>query len=212
VVFPGAAGGTNWGSAAFDAGTQTLFLNTTRLAYEVRLVPRERFEEERARAKAGGDPTMECAPQRGTPYAMCRAPILSPFMIPCNPPPWGALAAVDLAAGTLRWESTLGTTRDLAPVPVPLAWGTPNMGGPIVTAGGVVFIGAAMDDYLRAFDARSGAELWKGRLPAGGQATPMTYKLRPDGRQYVVIAAGGHGKMGSRLGDTLVAFALPGRR
>lgn len=209
VVFPGAAGGTNWGSAAFDAETQTLFLNTTRLAYEVRLVPRERFEEEKARAKASGDPTMECAPQRGTPYAMCRAPILSPFMVPCNPPPWGALAAVDLAAGALRWESTLGTTRDLAPVPVALAWGTPNMGGPIVTAGGVVFIGAAMDDYLRAFDARSGAELWKGRLPAGGQATPMTYKLRSDGKQYVVIAAGGHGKMGSRLGDTLVAFALP---
>jgi quinoprotein glucose dehydrogenase len=211
LVFPGAAGGTNWGSVAFDPTTQRLYANTTRLAYEIGLVPRDRFEAERARAKQeDGDPTLEFAPQAGTPYGMRRRPLLSPFMIPCNPPPWGTLASVDLAAGTLRWESALGTTRDLAPVPIGLAWGTPNMGGPIVTAGGVVFIGAAMDDYLRAFDAESGEELWKGRLPAGGQATPMTYKLPgPTGRQLVVIAAGGHGKMGSKLGDSLVAFALP---
>jgi quinoprotein glucose dehydrogenase len=99
------------------------------------------------------------------------------------------LTALDLNSGTIRWESVLGTVRDLAPLPIPPAWGTPSFGGPIVTAGGVVFIGAAMDDYLRAFDAASGAELWKGRLPAGGQATPMTCLWR--GRQYVVIAAGG---------------------
>jgi quinoprotein glucose dehydrogenase len=83
------------------------------------------------------------------------------------------------------------------------------MGGPIITASGLVFIGAAMDYYLRAFDLETGEELWKGRLPTGGQATPMTYRLREDGRQYVVIAAGGHGRMGVTLGDSVVAFALP---
>jgi quinoprotein glucose dehydrogenase len=101
----------------------------------------------------------------------------------------------------------LGTVRDLAPLPLPIKWGTPNLGGPIVTAGGLVFIGAAMDDYLRAFDAATGRELWKGRLPAGGQATPMSYVWQ--GRQYVVIAAGGHARVGTRLGDSIVAFALP---
>jgi quinoprotein glucose dehydrogenase len=140
---------------------------------------------------------------------MIRDVVLSPLGVPCNPPPWGQLHAIDLSTGTIRWQVTLGTTRDLAPVPIPIGWGTPNMGGPIITASGLVFIGAAMDDYLRAFDLESGAELWKGRLPAGGQATPMTYRLGEDRRQYVVIAAGGHGKMGTRLGDALVAFALP---
>jgi quinoprotein glucose dehydrogenase len=100
----------------------------------------------------------------------------------------------------------LGTVRDLAPVPLPLKFGTPNLGGPVATAGGVLFIAAAMDDYLRAFDQRTGAELWKGRLPAGGQATPITYAWR--GRQYVAIAAGGSARMGTRLGDSLVAYAL----
>jgi quinoprotein glucose dehydrogenase len=103
----------------------------------------------------------------------------------------------------------LGTIRDIAPVPIPWTIGVPNLGGPLVTASGLVFIAAAMDDYLRAFDLDSGRELWRGRLPAGGQATPMTYRLRPDSRQYVVIAAGGHGRAGTRLGDALVAFALP---
>jgi len=103
----------------------------------------------------------------------------------------------------------LGTTSDLAPFGIGIPWGTPNMGGAIVTAGGVVFIGAAMDSRLRAFDVRSGEELWSGRLPAGGQATPMTYRLRDDGKQYVVIAAGGHGSMGTRPGDSVIAYALP---
>jgi quinoprotein glucose dehydrogenase len=103
----------------------------------------------------------------------------------------------------------LGTTADLFPNSPRVINGTPNLGGAIVTAGGLVFIGAAMDDYLRAFDIDTGAELWKGRLPAGGQATPMTYRVRPDGKQFVVIAAGGHGKLGTKLGDSRIAFTLP---
>jgi quinoprotein glucose dehydrogenase len=135
--------------------------------------------------------------------------LVSPWDIPCTPPPWGKLVAINLDEGSVRWDVPLGTIRDIAPLPLPIGWGTPNLGGPIVTAGGLVFIGAAMDDYLRAFDVETGEELWKGRLPAGGQATPMTYRIRPDGKQYVVIAAGGHGGLETTLGDYLVAFALP---
>ena len=137
---------------------------------------------------------------------MKREVVLSPLGLPCNPPPWGVIAAIDLANGAIVWRRPLGTTEDLAGGQA-LAWGTPNVGGPVVTGGGLVFIGAAMDDYLRAFDVETGAELWKGRLPAGGQATPMSYVH--DDRQYVVIYAGGHSRMGTRLGDQIVAFALP---
>jgi quinoprotein glucose dehydrogenase len=145
----------------------------------------------------------------GTPYVGYFGVLLSPWGIPCNAPPWGALTALDLEHREVLWQVPLGTTSDLAPFGIGVPWGTPNMGGAIVTAGGVVFIGAAMDSRLRAFDVRSGEELWSGRLPAGGQATPMTYRVREGGRQYVVIAAGGHTQMRTRLGDSLVAFALP---
>lgn len=119
--------------------------------------------------------------------------------------------AIDLASGRIRWETPFGTTRDMTPLPIGLRFGLPSMGGPVATASGLVFIGAALDDYLRAYDVETGAELWRARLPAGGQATPMTYRLRTNGRQYVVVAAGGHGTLGTRMGDWLVAYALPER-
>src|SRR6516165_2437506 len=115
-----------------------------------------------------------------------------------------------IVPGTIRWNVPLGSTAETRLAkPDAIVRGTPNLGGPIVTAGRLVFIAAAMDDYLRAFDLDTGAELWKAKLPAGGQATPMTYRLRSDGKQFVVIAAGGHGKIGTKLGDSVVAFALP---
>jgi quinoprotein glucose dehydrogenase len=135
--------------------------------------------------------------------------LTSPTGLPCNPPPWGSLAAVDLAEGTIRWSVPLGTAADILANRETVIQGTPNLGGPIITAGGLIFIASAMDNYLRAFDIDTGAELWKGRLPAGGQAMPMTYRLRNDGQQFLVIAAGGHGKLGTVLGDSLVAFSLP---
>ena len=206
LIYPGNAGGTNWGSASFDAGRGLLFVNTSNLSHVVQLVPRAELAAMRRKY-----PDREISDQDGTPYGMMRYVPLSPIGMPCNPRPWGQIHAIDTATGEIRWQSTLGTIEDLAPIPLPFGgkWGTPNMGGPLATASGLVFIGAAMDDYLRAFDAETGEELWKGRLPAGGQATPLTYRVSESGKQYVVIAAGGHGKMGTKLGDPVVAFALP---
>jgi len=209
LVFPGYAGGTNWGGVAVDPVRRIVVLNTTNLAFQVRLLPRERFAAERA----GGEALLrEFAPMQGTPFGIVREPVLSPLLLPCNPPPWGTLTAVSLDTGEVLWRSPLGTVPDRIPIPIPIDFGLPNLGGPIATAGGLVFIGAAMDGYLRAYDIASGEELWKDRLPAGGNATPMTYRLDRRGPQYVVIAAGGHGKLGTRRGDHVVAYALPETR
>jgi quinoprotein glucose dehydrogenase len=205
IQYPGMVGGMNWGGVAVDPERGVLVANVQRIATRIRLLTREEV-----RAKYGDSPpAYGLEPQEGTPYALERAPLLSPLGAPCNPPPWGTLAAIDLASGELRWEVPLGTTRDLAPWPLWLATGTPNLGGPLLTGGGLVFIGATTDFFLRAFDVETGDELWKARLPTAAHATPMTYRLRPDGRQYVVVAAGGHGLLGTPPGDALVAFALP---
>ena len=174
------------------------------IAQVVWLLPREQYE-------AVADPKRqsldELYPQQGTPYGVKRTTLLSKWGAPCTPTPWGTLTAVDLGSGKVRWQSTLGSTRDQAPFPLWLNLGTPNLGGSIVTAGGLVFIGATTDKYLRAFDAKTGEVIWKHRLPYTANATPMTYRLRKDGKQFIVVAAGGHGW--SESGDALVAFALP---
>jgi quinoprotein glucose dehydrogenase len=196
-------GGVNWGSVSIDRKHGVMVVNSSRVATYVKLVPREEISQEQAGAKYGFEPAL------GTPYGVVRFPLLSPFGAPCTPPPWGTLVGIDLASGDRLWETTLGTTRDMAPWPFWLDLGSPNQGGPITTASGLTFVAATSDNFLRAFDTRSGEELWRGRLPAGGQATPMTYRTRKDGRQFVVIAAGGHGIMGTKVGDAVVAFALP---
>jgi quinoprotein glucose dehydrogenase len=204
ILYPFTGGGSNWGGISYDPGLGVVFVNTSSAIHKVTLIPQDRFKAERA-----AHPDTEISPNTGARYAMKRELLRSPLGLPCNPAPWGELTAVDMHDGHVMWRVPLGTTQDLAPGSqlVMKGFGTPNFGGPISTAGGLVFIGAAMDNYLRAFDAHSGKELWRGRLPAGGQATPMTYVWK--GRQYVVIAAGGHAKADTRRGDQVVAFALP---
>lgn len=202
ILYPFTGGGANWGGASFDPQANRLYVNTSSALHLVRLIPRAETDEDWHDVPNG-----EQAPMRGSPYAMTRAVMLSPLGLPCNPAPWGLLHAIDMDSGELVWESLLGTTEELAPLGLALKTGTPNVGGPLATGGGLVFVGAAMDNYLRAFDAKDGKELWQGKLPAGGQASPMSYEY--GGRQYVVIAAGGHRDMGTKKGDYLVAFALP---
>jgi quinoprotein glucose dehydrogenase len=205
LAYPGIAGGSNWGGIAIDPERRLIVANVTNLAFEVRLIPRADFEHERENKGL----LREYAPQEGTPYGIMREPILGPFFMPCTPPPWGMLVAVSLDTGAEVWRRPFGTVPDILPLPAWFEPGLPNLGGPIITAGGVVLIGASMDGRFRAFDVETGEELFRDKLPAGGNATPMTYRLGEDQRQYIVIAAGGHGKMGTRLGDYVVAYALP---
>ena len=176
------------------------------LAMEVALIPQAQLREV---YRSGEFEEQEFAVQEGTPYGMRRGPILSVLGVPCVAPPWGTLTALDMERGSIKWQVPLGTIEDIAPAPIPnFEYGVPNSGGPIITAGGLIFVAAAMDDYIRGFDLSSGVELWKQRLPAGGQATPMTYTLEESGKQYVVIAAGGHSRLGTTTGDYVIAFAL----
>jgi quinoprotein glucose dehydrogenase len=203
IMFPSPAGGANWGGVAVDPTSNRIVVNTNRLVGRIALIPAAQVEPTRdAHPEA-----IAISQQQGAPYGARFDILKSPLGMPCNPPPWGALSAIDLERGAMAWDVTLGTTKEMAPLGIALRTGTPNFGGPIITSGGVVFIGAAADNLLRAFDLHSGKELWAGALPAGGQATPMTYAI--GGRQYVVIAAGGHSVLGTTIGDAVVAFALP---
>lgn len=178
ILWPGDLGGIGWGGIAFDTRRQRVFAAVSHL------------------------PSIVFAD--GT-----RKPLVSSFGFPCTPPPWGSLVSVDLRSNEIVWQVPLGSTEGLGPWFAPSRnFGTPNRGGPIVTAGDLVFVAAAMDSYLRAFDLETGRELWKHRLPAGGQATPMTYRAGRNHRQYVVISAGGDGTLGTPRGDSVVAFAL----
>jgi quinoprotein glucose dehydrogenase len=201
ISFPGNIGGVNWGGAAWDPARNLLIANTNRVAAIMKLLPREEmqaaFDSAKQTETAWGG---EFARQRGTPYGMHREWLVAPNGQPCNAPPWGALVAFDLATGKVRWESALGKMAEDSPA------GSISLGGPMATAGGVIFTAAAKDPHLRGFDSDSGKEIWTVELPASAQSTPMTYEW--EGRQYVVICAGGHGKLKSKMGDSVVAFAL----
>jgi len=206
LVTPGYLGGVNWGGVAFDQDHGRIIAAVNLLPMVVTLLTPAEFERE---VHSGDYPHSQFGRQAGTPYAVRREPLLSPWGLPCTAPPWGALVSVDLRHNRIAWQSPLGSTEGFTPSFLPAhEFGMPNMGGPIATAGGLVFVAAAMDGYLRAFDIETGAELWKHKLPAGGQATPMTYRGGASQRQYLVISAGGHGPLGTPRGDYVMAFAL----
>jgi quinoprotein glucose dehydrogenase len=222
LLYPGSLGGVNWGSAALDPDSGILYANVNRLAYITRLVPQltvtgkienhlRDFKQDLFPAPTSTPPPerfgapdtggLELSAQAGAPYRVYRAAFLSPAGFPCTGEPWGEVVALNLNTGKLLWHSALGTMEPGRQT------GSPTLGGPIVTGGGLLFTASTVDPVFRAFDIADGKLVWEGALPAPAQATPMTYEI--DGRQYVVIAAGGHGSVGLRQSDAVVAFALP---
>ncbi len=210
LIMPSNVGGAHWGGVAFDPANDVVVVPTNRIAAVITLIPRADYEATRARETVGERIGTEYAAMHGTPFVLKRELFFGPSGAPCTPPPFGSLVAVSLRTRSILWSVPLGTSEGLDKIGInvpPDLPGAVNLGGPITTAGGLVFIGAATDRYFRAYDLKNGHELWKAALPAGGKATPMTY-LGSDGRQYVVIAAGGDGKAWGRS-DEVIAFALP---
>lgn len=204
LAIPGNIGGMNWSGYAFDPERNLLLVNVTNLPFKIRLIPTEKYSETTRTGESG-----EYSPQTGAPYAMFRTPLFSPVGLPCSPPPWGKLVAVDLDSGSIRWQVPLGVFQAAGPDRPEIPPGSPSLGGPIVTAGGLIFVAGSIDPYIRAFDVETGKEVWKAQLPASGHATPMTYRLK-NGKQYVVISAGAHAKITQEpQSDAVVAFALP---
>jgi quinoprotein glucose dehydrogenase len=210
LMYPGSLGGPNWGGGALLGDSGMLLVNVNNVAFTGQLIPTPEDTADGAHKQdhpAAGH-RMQVT-MHGTPYNIEIGSLQSPLGIPCNPPPWGKLVAVDLFKGTIAWETALGSVHEMGPITAPfhIEWGTPNLGGGIGTAGGLFFIGATMDRQIRAFDVNNGDTLWQYTLPVDATATPMTYEYR--GRQYVVINAGGHHMFNRGYGDYLYAFALP---
>ena len=222
IEYPGYNGGSDWGGVAVDTRRGVIVANYNDMPNYNRLVPRAEADAKgwapRSEARGGslgsgaegaGDP------QAGTPYAIdvtagWRLPITG---LLCKEPPYGGIRAIDLKTGKTLWDRPFGSARTNGPFGIPsmlpIEIGTPNNGGAVVTAGGLVFIAAATDNLIRAIDLKTGKTVWQDVLPAGGQATPMTYEV--NGRQYVAIMAGGHHFMETPIGDAVIAYALPAR-
>lgn len=205
LIFPSIRGGPGWGAAAYHPGENLLLVRADALATYVQLFQPEDPDSEPVLT----DYMNRSLPLRGTPWWVRVRPFLSPLGLPCTGPPWGTLTAIDMDTGKQRWRVPLGQARRMGiDVPEETGWGSPGVGGPLVTAGGLVFIAASLDHHIRALDVSTGKQLWKHSLPAPGMAVPMSY--RAGGRQFVVIAAGGNALAGTTVSDAIVAFALPG--
>ena len=226
---PGNFGAVDWGSVSIDSERNLMLVNSTGMPFLQVLYTREQADElgfslwgsdvggasddadSGGMVSAAADVEGAAYPLKGTPYGITSNPFLSPIGFPCHQPPWGELTAVDLTTRSVLWKRSIGTTDGHAPFGLAFPTGVFNLGGTAVTRGGLTFVSGTIDNFLRAFDTETGAELWRGRLPAGGQAGPMTYVSPKTGKQYVVIPAGGHVSMQTDLGDAVVAFALPER-
>lgn len=206
ILHPSFLGGVNWGGIAYDPNSGLAVMNSSNLVSSVTLMPREKYNE-----KIHKRPGVSIYEMKGAPYVMLREVLLSPLGAPCNPPPWGQLTAIDMRTGQTRWQIPFGRVEFSTKFRSLESWGAPNQGGPVVTKGGLIFIGASLDSRFRAYDIQSGKELWSAEVPAPATATPMTF-LHSDGRQYVVVSAGGHGGFQTKLSDAIVAFALPARK
>ncbi|MEO8225290.1 MAG: pyrroloquinoline quinone-dependent dehydrogenase [Gammaproteobacteria bacterium] len=215
IMWPSSAGGVNWGGVAVDPASRILVTNVIRLGHYAKVLPNEVTA---GKVRGSMQENMLGAPAAllGTPYAVKQAALLSPLnQMPCTAPPYAQLVAVDLEKGEILWKSTLGVWDHSLPppmaspysLPLPLPWGTPTFGGPMLTAGGLVFIGATGDDRFRAFELATGKEAWQATLPTGAFAVPMSYEV--GGRQFVVVASGGHAFVYQKPGDQITAFALP---
>jgi quinoprotein glucose dehydrogenase len=201
LLYPSPLGGNNWGAPALDEPRNSIILNTNRAAMIFTLIP-----------QADCKPGPGIRPQKGTAYCLKQEQLLSSVGAPCNGFPMATLVSVNLTEGEINWEVPLGTFQNMIPVIGRFFEGSITLGGPITTASGITFIASTPDNFLRAFNTDTGAELWKGQLPAPGIATPMTYRISSDDKQYVVIAAGGHWGLPSVEGSYLVAFALPDKK
>jgi quinoprotein glucose dehydrogenase len=205
LIYPGNFGTFNWGGVAVDPVRQQVFAMPVYLAFTSKLVKRPDATS-RVVTKEGDPPFNE---NFGAPFAVKLGAFLSPLGIPCQAPPWGYVAGADLTTGTIAYRHVNGTVRDLSAVPVPFKLGVPGIGGPIVTKGGVAFLSSTLDYFVRGYDLATGKQLWESRLPAGGQATPITYLSPVSKRQFLVVVAGGHGSTGTKPGDSIIAYALP---
>jgi len=206
ILHPSFLGGVNWGGIAYDPNSGLAIVNSSNLVSSVTLIPRNEYDE-----KVHKRPGVSVYEMKGAPYVMLREVLLSSLGAPCNPPPWGNLTAIDMKTGEHRWQIPFGRVEFSAKFRSLESWGAPNQGGPIVTKGGLIFIGASLDSRFRAYDIQSGKELWSYAVPAPATATPMTFQ-HSDGRQYVVVSAGGHGGFQTKLSDVIVAFALPKKK
>lgn len=221
LVFPGDLGMFEWGGLSVDPQRQIAFTNPIAIPFVSQLVPRGPKNptwpsKEGAKASSG---ETGLQPNYGTPYAINLHPFMNPLLeplglsVPCRLPPWGTVAGIDLRTNKVVWQHRNGTLRDSlhgSSLPIqlpPIKVGVPSLGGPLSTAGNVAFLTSTQDYYIRAYDLTDGHVLWKSRLPAGAQSTPMTYSV--NGRQYIVTYAGGHGSFKSKMGDYLIAYALP---
>ncbi|WP_455926209.1 glucose/quinate/shikimate family membrane-bound PQQ-dependent dehydrogenase [Pseudomonas putida] len=212
LVFPGNLGVFEWGGISVNPDRQVALMNPMALPFVSKLIPRgpnnPLWPKDGANGGSSGT-EMGIQPQYGVPYGVEINAFLSPLGLPCKAPAWGYVAGVDLKTHQVAWRKRIGTVRDSLPgiqLP-PFKIGVPMLGGPISTAGNLMFMAGTQDNYLRAYNVTNGDLVWQARLPAGGQATPMTYEA--NGKQYVVIMAGGHGSFGTKMGDYLIAYALP---